>query len=200
MLVTAEEMLLPQLGVDGQRELVTEWPRSLRRSDSGLIRMTFQPLGSPEFPASASQPAGQSGYTGSPGYNQQAVQPLIAQARLELAGMDYRPNGVVSEAFSPGKAVRFSWSVRTFIAGKFPATLWLYLREGGTAGTQELRKVISAQVIEIQVQSFLGLSGNSARVIGSIGLILGVMILVDIFSLWAEWLLRSKSNSESPPN
>jgi hypothetical protein len=134
------------------------------------------------------------------GQNLAETHQIVAQARLELAEMEYRPTGVISEALLPGKSARFTWSVRSSEAGFYPGTLWLHMQYVPRTGGEELRKVISAQTFEIQAEKFMGLSGNSARIIGTIGLVLGSMVGLDIFSLIPKWLFSTKANQSSPKN
>ncbi len=135
-----------------------------------------------------------------PGQNRAETYQTVAEARLELDKMEYRPTGVISEALLPGKSARFSWSVRSSDEGIYPGTIWLHVQYIPRNGGEELRKVISAQTIEIRADEFLGLSGNSARILGAIGLVLGAMIGLDIFSLIPKWLSSKRTNPPTTEN
>jgi hypothetical protein len=103
-----------------------------------------------------------------------------------MVGMEYLPSESVSMPIHTEKPVVLLWNIRGVEEGVFRGTVWLHLLViPGTGGLEE-RKVVSAQVIEIQVVDFWGLSGKWARALGSIGVVLSVMLLLDMFfRLWS---------------
>ena len=196
----AEEFTGEAMGFSEARRLMTEWPDVLRVGDPAPIRMLFEPaeLGVPGVTLDEDQNKVQADEN--PGQNRAETYQTVAEVRLELDKMEFRPTGVISEALLPGKSARFSWSVRSSDEGFYPGTIWLHLQYIPRNGGDELRKVISAQTIEIQAEEFLGLSGNSARILGAIGLVLGAMIGLDIFSLIPKWLSTKKTNPPTARN
>ena len=184
--------------VPEERRLVTEWLSKIRVGDSGLVRLILE---MDEY--------GNVTPTGSVGGDQISVESvftpnlfethqIIAQARLDLSGMEYRPGGEISEALLPGRPVRFIWSVRPAEAGVYRGTIWLYMLFIPRSGGEETRSVISAQTIEIKAVNFLGLGGNSARIVGSLGVVLGSMIGLDnFFSMVWKWVLRKRPTNSA---
>jgi len=206
--ISPAEMQLPQpeefaeeaVGFPEARRLVTEWPEVVRVGDSAPIRMLIEPA-EPGVPGvTLDEDPNQVQADENPGQNRTEKYQTVAEARLELEKMEFRPTGVISEALLPGKSARFSWSVRSSEEGFYPGTIWLHVQYIPRNGGDELRKVISAQTIEIQAEEFLGLSGNSARILGAIGLVLGAMIGLDIFSLIPKWLSSKKTNPPTAQN
>ena len=112
---------------------------------------------------------------------------VIAQARLDLAGVEVSPPGETSAQLVPGQTVSFFWSVSPREAGTFRGTLWLHLRFVDKVSGEESQRPISAQTVEIQGTNFIGLSGNVARTAGVIGSVAGTVIgfpfLEDILKL-----------------
>jgi hypothetical protein len=195
-----EEYTEEALGFPEPRILVTEWPSIVRIGDSAPIRMVIRPA-EPGIPGSTiDQQTGQVPADVISEQNPAETYQTVAQARLELDKMEYRPTGVISEALLPGKSARFSWSVRSSDEGFYPGTMWLHVKYIPRSGGEELRKVISAQTIDIRADEFLGLSGNSARILGAIGLVLGAMIGLDIFALIPKWLSSKKTNLPTAQN
>ena len=76
---------------------------------------------------------------------------IVAESRLDIAGLDYTPMGDLSEALLPGKPVTFLWSIRPNAVGRYRGTVWLHLRFIPLDGSAETRSVLSAQLIEIGV-------------------------------------------------
>lgn len=206
--ISPADMQLPQteeftgeaMGFSEARILVTEWPEVLRVGDPAPIRMLIEPAEPGATGSNLDGDPNQVQADENPGQNRAETYQTVAEARLELDKMEYRPTGVISEALLPGKSARFSWSVRSSDEGIFPGTIWLHMQYIPRNGGEELRKVISAQTIEIRADEFLGLSGNSARILGAIGLVLGAMIGLDIFSLIPKWLSSKKTNPPTAQN
>jgi hypothetical protein len=124
---------------------------------------------------------------------------VVAEARLDMAGMEVQPPGTISEPMTPGKPVTFYWSVRPEESGRYEGTTWLHLRfipMTTLNGEQENRIAISAQFLEIEAKSFLGfLNGGAARGIGAMGSLLGSILgfpFVDDFAKWLWGRLRRR--------
>lgn len=117
---------------------------------------------------------------------------VVAEARLDMAGMEVQPPGVISEALMPGRSVTFYWSVRPKESGRYEGTAWLYLRFiplTSINGEQESRITVSVQFLEIQAKSFLGfLKGSAARGIGALGSLVGSIIGFPFVDDFAKWL------------
>ena len=105
---------------------------------------------------------------------------VVAEARLDMAGMEVQPPGTISEPLLPGQSVTFYWSVRPENSGKYEGTAWLHLRfipKDSSSGEPESRIAVSVQFLEIQANSFLGfLNGGTARGIGTLGSLVGSVL------------------------
>jgi hypothetical protein len=124
---------------------------------------------------------------------------VVAEARLDMAGMEVQPPGLISEPLTPGKSVTFYWSVRPEESGRYEGTAWLYLRfipMTTLNGEQESRIAVSAQFLEIESRSFMGfLKGSTARGIGTLGSLIGSVLgfpFVDDFAKWIWGKIRRR--------
>jgi hypothetical protein len=116
---------------------------------------------------------------------------VIAEARLDLAGMQVQPSQAISEPLSPGKAVTFYWSVRPAEAGDYRGSVWLHLRFLPKSGGMESRIPLSVQFLDIQVNSFLGLlSGRAARGFGAAGSAIGTVLGIPFLGDLSKWILK----------
>jgi len=116
---------------------------------------------------------------------------VIAEARLDMAGMEVQPSGTISEPLSQGQAVTFYWSVRPNESGKYEGTAWLHLRFVPKNGGEESRIPVSVQFLEIEAKSFLGLlSGGTARGIGALGSVVGSVLGFPFVDDLVKWVLR----------
>jgi hypothetical protein len=114
---------------------------------------------------------------------------VTAEARFDLAGPLITPSELISEPLLPGQPVTFYWSIRPQEAGNYRGTVWLSLRFVNKLNGEETRKVLSAQQVQIEATTFLGLKADTARTAGGVGSIvagiLGFPFADDIFKfLW----------------
>lgn len=171
--VGPQEMQLPgapAAAIPENRTLEVLWPSRLRVGDAGVIRLSLEMAGQ-------AAPGGDWA-------DVYATHDVVAEARLEMAGVEYRPDGEVSQALQPGRPVMFQWSLRADQAGAYDGTVWLHLRFVPHDGGPEQRSVITAQRIEMQAGDFLGLSGALARVLGSTGAVVGLASSAEALAAW----------------
>ncbi|MEA4909645.1 MAG: hypothetical protein GYA17_07835 [Chloroflexi bacterium] len=80
----------------------------------------------------------------------------VAEARLEISGLDFAPHSILSTPLQPGQDVTFRWKIRSSYAGQYAGKLWLFLNDysAGTHTTQE--NPVLARQIQIQSRTVLG--------------------------------------------
>jgi len=153
------------------RLLLLEWPSVIRTGDLASIRLAFSSA-KMEGASLQSSPAAGEGYS------------VLAQARLELPVIPHTPMGEVSQGVFPGRPVLFIWDLRPQRAGDANGTVWLHLSFVPLAGGPTLRQVLTAQRIQIRVINLLGLSGPWARALGSAGVVVGAVLVLDGVMTW----------------
>jgi hypothetical protein len=180
LLIAQAEMLPPGLAANVTGDLpaiaqphllLLEWPAVIRSGDLASIRLEFSPVDQVSLPSQA-LPGTSAAYT------------ILAEARLELPAISHIPMGDVSQGLLPGRPVMFIWDLRPNQSGEANGTVWLHLRFQPSDGRPDIRQVLSAQRIEIQVIDLLGLSGPWSRAVGSAGLVVGVVIALDGVWIW----------------
>lgn len=101
---------------------------------------------------------------------------VVAEARLDLAGMEVSPPESIFEPLKRGQSVTFYWSIRPQETGAYRGTAWLHLNFTEKSTGEESRIAVSAQIIEIEAVDFFGLSVNLARTSGVVGSIVGGIV------------------------
>ena len=101
---------------------------------------------------------------------------VIAEARLDLAGMDVKPSEAILEPLTRGRSATFYWSIRPQEPGTYRGTVWLHLNFENKSTGEKDRIAVSAQIVEIEAVDFFGLSVNVVRTSGVIGSIVGGVI------------------------
>lgn len=195
---SAPLVIAPPPAILESRRLTLEYPPKIRVGDSDVIRLTLEidTLGNltPTAEVRGNTVTGQ--VVQIP--NLFDTHNVIAEARLDMAGPQIRPSGLISEPLTPGQSAVFYWSIRPIEAGTFRGTAWFYLRFVDKVSGEESRKTVSAQPVQIEGASFLGLDGNVARTAGgvgsAIGAILGIPFIDDVIK-WLVWRIRRPRNT-----
>lgn len=102
----------------------------------------------------------------------------LAEARLELAGIDVKPLGIVGQPFRPGGEVVFYWNVKSLVEGDFQGSAWLYVVDKSVPENLRSRDPIAIQPIELYWRDLFGLSGTAARYVGIFGLLAGFLFFI----------------------
>lgn len=117
---------------------------------------------------------------------------VMAEARLDMAGMEVSPPGAISEPLQPGLPVTFYWSVRPGAPGVYQGAAWLHLRFVPKSGGEGERIPISVQFLEIEARSLWGLSGGAARSLGTVGSAVGAVLGFPFVDDMLKWLWRRR--------
>ncbi len=117
---------------------------------------------------------------------------VIAEARLDLAGMQVQPANSIFEPLKPGQSVTFYWSIRPQDPGKYAGTVWLHLNFRDKSTGEESRIPVSAQIVEIEAVDFFGLSVNVVRTSGVIGSVVGGILGFPFIEQILTFIFRRK--------
>jgi hypothetical protein len=168
--VSPQALQQPGPGGENTARLKLEWPQVLRTGDSGIVQLAVDL----DRPAQTSL-----ALSGQPAeYNR------LVEAHLELEGLQADPEGEITAPLKAGETAVLQWALHPQQAGAFTGTLWVHVRfvpREGSAPTQGVRRVLTAQRLELRSTRLLGLDGEQARLIGIAGLIAGVMIFLQTF-------------------
>ncbi len=174
--------------VTEERMLTLEYPPTLRAGDADVVRLTLEidVRGNltPTAEFQGSQIQGE--ILQIPNiYNTHNV---MAEARLDLAGMEVQPAETVSETLLPGQKLTFYWSIRPAEVGHYKGTVWFYLRFIPRAGGADSRQALSAQLIEIEAVTLFGLKAGLARWLGLVGAVLSSVLGFPFLEVGFKWL------------
>lgn len=159
------------------RLLTLEYPPSIRAGESDRLQMTVE----------VQQQAQAAGLP-----NVYETHQVFAETHLDMGGINLQPSSTVSEPMRKGQPVTFFWSVHPGETGHFQGTIWLYLRFIPKAGGPEIRRAISAQTIEIESTSFLGLRSEAALPLSIWGIFLSALLGFSFVVDGVKWLFKKR--------
>jgi len=159
-----------------RRRLTLEFPPQIRAGDSDVVRLTLEvdDLGNivPTAQIEGNVVTGE--VVEIP--NLYETHHVIAEAKFDIAGVQVSPSDVFSQNLSQGQAVTFYWSVRPQEVGVYRGTIWFYLRFVDNVSGEESQKTVSAQLVEIEAVSLLGLPTGLVRTFGGVGSVVGAVV------------------------
>jgi hypothetical protein len=191
---------IPRPGIPENRLLVLEWPGKIRMDDSEsiILRLEMDATGIVTPTLEYIDRENRSGPVDSADvYDTHNV---VAQARLDMPGVEHSPQGEISEPMRPGVPVQFIWKVRPLETGTQRGTIWLHLLFIPHDGSESSRQVLSVQKVEFEAVSLFGMGGPTARVIGTVGFFAGAFLGLDKFSSWLVERLMVSLRKTSPGN
>lgn len=195
ILPTSSPSFTPQPGLPERRRLTLEFPLQMRAGDSDVIRLTLEvdDLGNITPTAEIEGHTTTGDTIEIP--NLYETHHVIAEARVDMAGMEIAPPDLSSQPLAQGQSVTFYWSIRPGETGLYRGTVWLYLRFVDRQNGEESRKAISAQLVEIEAVNLLGLSANFVRTTGLIGSVVGTVIGFPFFEDIVKFLIRRRKKT-----
>lgn len=175
------------------RLLTLEWPDKIKVGDSDVIRLALEADDAgnitPTAQIAGHQVQGQTVFIP----DLYDTHNVMAEARLDMAGLEIKPTQDIAEPLRPGSPVYFSWSVKAANVGTYRGTVWLHLHFIPLDGGQDSRMVLSAQLLNIEAVNFLGLGGTPARILGGLGTLVGSVLGLDNILSWLWRRIRRKS-------
>jgi hypothetical protein len=180
--------------IQEKRRLTLEWPATIRSGDGDVVRLTLEVDASGDLVPTAETAGHETTAKIVQIPDLFKTHHVLAEARLDLAGVQVVPDNLVSQTLLPGQRVDFSWSVKPESVGTFRGNVWFYLRFIPIDGGPESERTISAQPIEIRSVDLFGLTGAPARVVGALGALVGSVLGLDNLIGWVWNLLRRKKS------
>jgi hypothetical protein len=162
------------------RQVVLDWPRSMRIGDADEITLILEPV---ESGASTQNPSLVS-------TDIYSIYNIMAEARLEVAGITTNPANPIRESMPVGQTVKYRWEVNTTQVGRYTGKVWLYLRLLPLDGSTPNQVPIFIRDVAIQAYSLIGMTETAAYLVGGVGI---ALVIATVYSDMMELIKRLKS-------
>lgn len=101
-----------------------------------------------------------------------------AVARIEIPGIGINPSGLAGQVLPQDHDIEFAWKIIPIKQGIYQGNAWFYLQLFPILEGDFIEQAVSAQAFQIKVISLLGLNIYIWRVVGFLGIFLGLFIQV----------------------
>jgi hypothetical protein len=101
----------------------------------------------------------------------------MAEARLELAGIKINPSNITRESIPAGMPAKFKWTIAADKPGTYDGRVWLYIRYHPIDGGEAIQVPVYIANVIIQAKSLLGMNGAMSRLVGCLGIVLGILLV-----------------------
>jgi hypothetical protein len=162
-------------------EFLLQAPQWVRNGEAAPLRLILSPAGNstaaqPVAPAPTAEGAG-----------------VGAEARLTLPGGSVDPFGAEMTALPAGGSAEFSWQVTAIQEGDLQGTLWVYFDLPASSGSGDQQKALAAFPVRFSAVSLLGMDFGFARILGGVGLLVGLALALPWWGNWLVAILKRKS-------
>ncbi len=177
--------------VPEERLLTLEWPAVLRQGDENrFVQLTLAVAENGAVTPTLSAAGDETSQEPVLIPNVYDTHNVMAEARLDIAGLAVAPDDLTSLSLRPGETVLFRWNVHAAQIGTYRGTVWLYLRYLPLDGGSESRDALKAMDIDIRTVNFLGIGGPAARLMGVMGMITCGLFGISDLVRGVSWLRR----------
>ena len=119
---------------------------------------------------------------------------IMLEAMFEVAGLQISPADATRISLLAGQPVSFTWIVNPSRAGLFPGTIWLFLRFLPLDGSAPIQVPVFVKDIDLHTTSMLGLSEQSARLLGGLGVLMSLLFLFNAQIMGALEEMKGKKH------
>jgi hypothetical protein len=183
------------LRIPGIGQQTLTWNPRIRAGESGTLRLDFDPaeLGLGGFSVRGVE---QNTFYSFLQLPLNASNHMLAEVRIEMPGVILDPGGELIQPLVNGKPISLSWKLTPIETGDLEGEIWLYIKNISKDQNRGVRQPIS--IINIQARSIdlLGMSGQTVRIVGIIGVCIALILMKDSMIKFANQLLSwSKKQS-----
>jgi hypothetical protein len=117
---------------------------------------------------------------------------VFIDARLDISGLDVTPDEVERRQLHLGNSVSFYWSISPTEVGEYRGVIHIDLVFAPKSGGVEEYLSLPSQLVDIRGVNLFGMSGQTARLVGGVGTLIGSILGLDNVVLWIIGLFRNR--------
>lgn len=186
----------PVPAVPEARQLVLDWPAKIRAGDSDLVSLTLEMDESGTLTPTTKYKDHETSGEPVEVPNLYATHHVRADAWLDIAGVQLKPEATISQDLKPGESITFYWSLHPKDVGTYRGIARMALRFEHKEDGSIQRLTLPPQPLEFRVVTLFGLTGRMARILGGIGTLVGAIFSADDIIAWLRKRFKPNQKKE----
>ena len=119
---------------------------------------------------------------------------ILLETRVELPGVLIQPGEELIQPLRPGKELSFNWQFTPYESGEIEGEIWIYLNLLSEDQGHDSRHPISILSIHVLSIDLFGMTGQTARIFGIMGICIALILWRDLIGDFANRYLDSQRN------
>ena len=119
---------------------------------------------------------------------------ILVETRVELPGVLIQPGEELIQPLQSGEKLTFNWQITPYESGEIEGEIWIYLNILSEDQGDDSRHPISILSIHAQSIDFIGMTGQTTRIFGIIGICIALVLWRDLIGYFASRFLNGQRN------
>jgi len=115
---------------------------------------------------------------------------ILIETRVELPGVLIQPGEELIQPLQSGEKLTFNWQITPYKSGENEGEIWIYLKILSEDQGDDSRHPISILSIHTQSIDLFGMTGQTTRIFGIIGICIAFVLWRDLFGYFASRFLN----------
>ena len=183
-----------KLHVPGVGQQSLTWTSRIRTGETGSLKLDFDSteLGIGGIAASGAETHNFENIHQIPLHS---TDHILLETRVELPGVLIQPGEELIQPLRPGKELSFNWQFTPYESGEIEGEIWIYLNMLSEDQGDDSRHPISILSIHVVSMDLYGMTGQTARIIGIMGICIALVLWRDLIGDFANRYLNRQRNS-----
>jgi hypothetical protein len=164
-----------KLRIPGVGQQYLTWPSRIRTGETGPLKLVFD---SAELGIGGIANHGSETVDFENNY-QLLLHPtdhILVETRVEIPGVQIRPGEELIQPLKSGEKLTFNWQITPKESGEIEGEIWLYLNVISKDRVDDIRHPVSILSIHSRSIDFFGLTGQTVRIFGIIGICIALVL------------------------
>lgn len=174
-----------KLRVPGVGQQILTWTSRIRTGETGSLKLDFNSaeLGIGGIAASG---AATNNFENIRQFPLHSTDHILLETRVELPGVLINPGEELIQPLRPGKELSFNWQFTPYESGEIEGEIWIYLNMLSEDQSDDSRHPISILSIHVLSIDLFGMTGQTARIFGIMGICIALILWRDLIGDFAN--------------
>ena len=182
-----------KLRVPGVGQQSLTWTSRIRTGETGTLKLDFDSaeLGIGGIAASGAET---NNFENIRQFPLHSTDHILLETRVELPGVLIQPGEELIQPLQSGKELSFNWQFTPYESGEIEGEIWIYLNMLSEDQGDDSRYPISILSIHVLSMDLFGMTGQTARIFGIMGICIALILWRDLIGDFAKRYLNRQRN------